>query len=322
MEDEFEKSVTIQADPSNIPRSKEADLIMKYPKSVKLEEPSGNKPILLIVEDNRDLRKYIKHTLSDQYYILEAEDGSKGLLKAFEHIPDLVISDLMMPGLDGVNLCEQLKTDHRTNHIPLIMLTAVADRDSKMESLEKGADDYILKPFDSEELMVRVKNLIDQRENLRNHYLSTYLNDSINPESPTQKEPFIEKLILCIQNHLTDPEFGVEELGQKIGLSRTQLYRKTMAIVNISPSELIRNSRLKMAAKLFREGNESVSEVLYSVGFSNPSNFATHFRNMFGKNPKEYMKQFLKGGTNNRSPGKKFHKPSRMHHFRLKLQPA
>lgn len=254
-------------------------------------QQTKDQAVILIVEDNQDLREYISRNLLDEYHILQAENGKKGLQAAIESIPDLVISDLMMPEMDGKDMCQRLKSDRRTNHIPLIMLTAKADRESKLESLETGADDYILKPFDAEELQVRVKNLIDQRRKLRERYRKEFLADTGGQEIPSPDNDFMQRVMVCMKQHLSESEFNVEQMGKELGYSRTQLYRKILAITDHTPSELIRGSRLKMAASMFRQGHKNVTRVMYAVGFDTSVNFPQHFRQMFGVNPSEYIKQ-------------------------------
>ncbi len=255
-------------------------------------EPDVHKDaVILIVEDNTDLRKYISGNLSRQYQILEAENGREGLNKAIESIPDLVISDLMMPEMDGVEMCDRLKKDTRTNHIPLIMLTAKADRDSKLESLEMGADDYIIKPFDAEELQVRVKNLIEQRRKLRERYRKEFLMDPTGHEIPPPEDEFLGRVMNCLNKHLTESEFNVEHLGKELGLSRSQLYRKILALTDYTPSEFIRNLRLRMAARMFLEGHRNVTKVLYMAGFNTPTYFTESFRELYGLNPSDYIRQ-------------------------------
>jgi len=247
-------------------------------------------PVILIVEDNPDLRDYISQSLQSHYQILQSDNGKKGFQIALENIPDLVISDLMMPEMDGMEMCHKLKSDHRTNHIPLIMLTAKADRDSKLESLETGADDYILKPFDAEELLVRVKNLIETRMKLRERFRKEFLADTDGQIIPPPEDEFMIRVMNCLKIHLTESEFNVEQMGKELGLGRTQLYRKILAMTDHTPSEFIRNNRLKMAARMFLEGHKNVTRVMYSVGFDTSVNFAQHFRQMFGVNPSEYVK--------------------------------
>jgi YesN/AraC family two-component response regulator len=258
------------------------------------KEIDKDKPVILIVEDNMDLKKYISGNLSGHYRILEAENGEEGLNTAIENIPDLVISDLMMPEMSGMELCDRIKKDIRTNHIPLIMLTARADRESKLESLETGADDYIIKPFDAEELQVRVKNLIEQRKKLREHYRKEFLTDPADHEIPPPEDKFLVRFMDCAKKHLKDPNFSVEQLGKELHLSRVQLYRKVLSLTDCTPSEFIRNIRLKTAARMFLEGHRNITSVLYTVGYSTPSHFTQSFRELFGMNPSEYIKQHTK----------------------------
>jgi DNA-binding response OmpR family regulator/nitrogen-specific signal transduction histidine kinase len=251
----------------------------------------SHEAVILVVEDNRDLRKYISQNLQDRYRILEAVNGSMGLEKAIESIPDLVVSDLMMPEMDGMEMCDLLKKDHRTDHIPVIMLTARADRDSKLDSYKTGADEYMIKPFDAEELQVRVKNLIEQRKRLRERYKKEFLTD---PEYNTLTEgtdKFLIQALTCLQKNLSNSTYNVDRLGQDLNLSQSQLYRKLVALTDLSPVEFIRNTRLKAAAKMFREGHKNISSVLYSVGFNTPSLFSRYFRELFGINPSHYIKQ-------------------------------
>jgi signal transduction histidine kinase/ligand-binding sensor domain-containing protein/DNA-binding response OmpR family regulator len=251
----------------------------------------SERPVILIVEDNADLRNYISGNLNEQYRILEAENGKKGLDSAIESIPDLVISDLMMPEMDGMEMCDRLKKDTRTNHIPIIMLTAKADRESKLEGLEMGADDYIIKPFDAEELQVRVRNLIEQRKKLRERYRKEFLSDPAGHEIHPPEDEFLARLMDCMNKHLEDPEFSVKQLGDELHLSHTQLYRKVLSLTDHTPNEYIRNTRLKMAARMFLEGQTNITSVLYTVGYNSPSYFTQNFKELFGLNPSEYIRK-------------------------------
>jgi DNA-binding response OmpR family regulator len=259
-----------------------------------IKEAAKGAPVVLIVEDNIDLSNYISRNLGNSYHILVAENGKAGLNSAIKNIPDLIISDVMMPEMDGMEMCHQLKTDERTNHIPVIMLTAKADMGSKIEGLETGADDYIIKPFDAEELRVRVKNLIEQRKKLRERYRKEFLTDPAGHEIPAPEDEFLVRVLDCTKKHLKESEFNVEQLGKELHLSRTQLYRKVLALTDYTPNEFIRNIRLKMAARMFLEGHRNVSSVLYTVGFNTPSYFTQSFRELFGINPSDYIKQKAK----------------------------
>jgi DNA-binding response OmpR family regulator/two-component sensor histidine kinase len=249
------------------------------------------KPLLLIVEDNSDVRSYIISHLEVDYRIQEAVDGEDGLEQAMNHIPDLIISDVMMPKMDGFELCEKLKTDERTNHIPIIMLTAKATSKDKIEGYETGADDYIMKPFDTKELKVRIKNLTEQRRKLREHFRkeSLFVLDDKNI-TKTDKE-FLKKAIEIIHGHLSDTSFGVDSFAEEIAISRSQLHRKLIALVGEPPGDIIRQVRLTASAKLIKEDFGNISEIAAEVGFSNPANFAQCFRKQFGVSPSDYKNQ-------------------------------
>jgi YesN/AraC family two-component response regulator len=213
----------------------------------------------------------------------------EGLELATENIPDLVISDVMMPHMDGMEMCSKLKSDERTSHIPVVMLTARADRGSKMEGLETGADDYIIKPFDPEELKVRVRNMIDQRKKLIEKFRKKFESDSTEAGAPPGDQ-FLERLMTILSQHLTDPEFNLAQLPDELHMSRAQMFRKVSAITGYTPKELIRNVRIKKAASLFRSGHHHVAQVMHQVGFNNQSYFGVCFRKLYGLTPTEYIR--------------------------------
>lgn len=255
-----------------------------------------NQPILLIVEDNTDLRVYIRSYLDQSYHIIEAENGKEGLKAAISHIPDLIISDVMMPEMDGYELSKHLKTDERTSHIPLILLTARASMESKIEGLETGADDFITKPFDAQELTVRVKNLINQRRKLTEKLMKKArekgvtnwleLSDSgIN----VMDQKFMQKALKVVEENLADPEFKIDHFSKAMALSHSQLYRKIHALTDQSPNKFIRSTRLQKAAEMIARHEANIAEIAYDVGFNNPSYFAACFKKQFGKLPSEYL---------------------------------
>jgi DNA-binding response OmpR family regulator len=249
-----------------------------------------DKPLILIVEDNADVRNYIKGHLDKVYRLMEANDGEEGLNKSHENIPDLVISDVMMPKMDGFQLCEKIKTDARTSHIPVILLTAKASGQDKIEGLETGADDYIMKPFDSKELMVRVKNLIEQRKKIVEHFKNNGLFEVSNLNITSRDKQFISKAIEIINKNISAENFDVNTLAGEIGLSRVQLHRKLTALIGHPSGDLIRIIRLTKAAKLIQSNFGNISEIAIEVGFNNPANFAKAFRAHFGVSPSEYKK--------------------------------
>ncbi|MFH6602396.1 ATP-binding protein [Maribacter algicola] len=244
-------------------------------------------PIALVVEDNDDLRFHVKNILEKTYHILLAKDGEEGERIALEKIPDIIISDVMMPKKDGFTLCDALKTNAKTSHIPIILLTAKSGQENKMQGLHHGADAYLTKPFASDELLVRIKNLISIRERLWQKVKETdgLLVDGLQLNS--MDDEFLQRVIKIIQAHLDDSTFSVELLASSVGFSRAQLHRKLKALVNKSANQLISEIRLNTAHKLLQNNTGNVSEVAYSVGFSNLSYFAKSFKEKFGISPSE-----------------------------------
>ncbi|MFC2088938.1 two-component regulator propeller domain-containing protein, partial [Calditrichota bacterium] len=224
-------------------------------------------PMILIVEDNADLRNYIRSNVEDSYQILEAENGKEGWEMATKEIPDLIISDVMMPEMDGFELCKKLKQDERTSHIPIILLTARAAREDKIEGLETGADDFIPKPFDAEELQIRIKNLINQRKKLREQFSkqNNLVFDQIIPTSADEK--FITRIMDIISQHISDSNFNLESLSNEAGMSQMHLYRKIKGLFGLSPAEFVKTIRLKQAAEMLKVKTGNISEVAYEVGF-------------------------------------------------------
>lgn len=245
---------------------------------------------ILIVEDNTDLRQYIRSNIEGQYRISEAENGEKGLEKATKDIPDLIISDVMMPWMDGFEFCTKIKTDERTSHIPVILLTARAAQEDKIEGLETGADDYLSKPFDVNELLVRIKNLIEQRRRLRERFSHENFLEPKAFAVSSADEAFLKKAIAIIQEHLTEPEFNVNRFSKEIGFSRSQLHRKILGLTNLVPNHFIRMLRMQHAKQLLDKKYATVSEIAYESGFSNLSYFSRCFKEQFGQTPSEYEK--------------------------------
>jgi signal transduction histidine kinase/ligand-binding sensor domain-containing protein/DNA-binding response OmpR family regulator len=253
-----------------------------------LSADKAGKPLLLIVEDNSDVGNYIIGHLEDDYRIQEAIDGEDGFNKSIEQIPDLIVSDVMMPKMDGFELCNKLKTDERTSHIPVILLTAKTTSKDKIEGYETGADDYIMKPFDANELIVRVKNLIEQRKRIKEHFIKEGLFEiSVEQIGPTDKN-FLKKIVEIINKHISDTSFNIDAFADEVSMSRMQLHRKLVALVGEPPGSLIRRVRLSKAAKLIVDNFGNISEIALEVGFSNPANFAHSFRQQFGVSPSDY----------------------------------
>ncbi|MFZ5518590.1 MAG: response regulator [Candidatus Zhuqueibacterota bacterium] len=246
---------------------------------------------ILIVEDNDDIRSYIRDDLSEDYDIAEASNGIEGLETARKIIPDLIISDIIMPGMDGNTLCQQLKTDERTSHIPVILLTARSSEEDKTHGLIIGADDYIVKPFNVNELKARVHNLIKSRQQLRERFSRDIKLEPRNIYISSIDEKFLQRVIKTIEENIHDSDFGVESLSQAVRMNRVQLYRKIKSLTNQTVNDFIRILRLKRAAQLLEQSNLTVTEIAYEVGFSDSSNFARDFRKHFGKPPSAYIQK-------------------------------
>jgi signal transduction histidine kinase/DNA-binding response OmpR family regulator len=245
------------------------------------------KSLVLIVEDNADVCSYIFDHLRDKYALLEARNGKIALELAREHLPDLIVSDVMMPEMDGFALCRAVKNDFLTSHIPLIMLTAKATKEAKFEGLETGADDYLTKPFDVLELEVRIKNIIESRKKLRDKYKRELLLEPATINTELLKDNFLKKLLNITEEKLTDTEFDTEQLVKEFSLGRRQVFRKIQALTGYTPGQFIRTIRLKRAFQLIKNKNGTVTEIAYEVGFSNLSYFTKCFREQFGKLPSE-----------------------------------
>ena len=253
---------------------------------------NGDKNIILIVEDNADVREYIKDSLGNEFQIEEAQNGEQGVRKAEQIIPDLIISDVMMPKLDGNELTKRLKNDEKTSHIPIILLTAKSEQASKLEGLERGADAFLTKPFDTKELRVRINNLITNRRNLQEKFSKIeYV-----PEKRIQEkkltnleEQFICKVMEVIENHISEEDFTIEQFGNEVGMSRVQLHRKLKALSGKSPSNYLRSVRLARARQMIEEQKGTISEIAYSVGFSSPQYFTRSFKEEFGYPPSDLV---------------------------------
>ena len=247
--------------------------------------------LVLVIEDNDDVRAFIRSSINHQYRIAEADNGEEGVRLAQQQVPDLIITDLMMPKLDGYQVCATLRGDERTSHIPIIMLTAKADLDSKLEGLESGADAYLAKPFNQRELLAQMTNLVRLRRQLRERYSQKTLWATAEIDLPSMEQAFLDRVRIAIEAHLDDDQYSVDRLSDDVGLSRTQLHRKLKALLNQSPGDLIRLVRLERARMLLQINAGTVAEVAYRVGFSNPANFSTSFSNYFGYAPSEVKKQ-------------------------------
>ena len=273
---------------------KEGAIVMAGQESLTVDnntdEKSNNKEktkeVVLVIDDNQDVRDYVKTLLNDKYSVIEAGNGSEGLKLAIANVPDIIICDVMMPVMDGMECCRRLKAEPRTSHIPVMMLTAYSMDEQKIKGYECGADSYISKPFSSELLMARLNNLIDNRNRLKD-FLGDKAVIHTTPLTDTDKG-FVEKLRELIEKNMGNPDFSVEDMGEKIGFSRVQLYRKAKALTGYTPIELLRIARLNKANAIIKTSTEkSISEIAYEVGFSSPSYFTKCYKEFFGENPTE-----------------------------------
>lgn len=244
---------------------------------------------VLVVEDNPDLRGYISSILSKSYKVIQAVDGIDGLEKAESNIPDLIVSDVMMPRMDGYSLCRELKASKNTDHIPLILLTAKASRENKLEGLEIGADDYLIKPFDETELEVRIKNLISIRAQLQKKYQDEFWLKPNMGKIDSVHEMFLAQIKEAIEKNLDNDQFSVDDLGTEIAMSRSQVHRKLKALTDKSATTFIRNYRLHRAAELLKQEVGTITEIAYQVGFSSQTYFSSSFQELFGCAPSEYV---------------------------------
>jgi len=250
---------------------------------------------ILVVDDEREMRDFLEKKLSSKFHVLIAKEGKEALSIILKQQPDLVISDIMMPIMDGMELCREIKKNININHTPVILLTAKSSKDNYLESLNLGADAYIPKPFDITILVRTAVNLINNRKLLKNSYDGSQLQkDKVEQvKLKSSDEVLLEKIMTCINKNLNNPELNVEIIAQAVGLSRVHLYRKLKELTNQSASDLIRNIRLKQAAALLSSKPLSIAEVAYAVGYSNMSTFSTNFKKLYGISPKKYQEDNL-----------------------------
>lgn len=270
--------------------------VLMVPEKEEVSQPLEDLPRILIVEDNAEVRAYVKSVFAGTYLVLEAEDGKEGLQVALEEIPDIIISDVMMPYVDGISLCKQLKSDPKTSHIPVILLTARTSLIFKVEGLETGADDYVTKPFNPRVLQLKVKNLLKTLEQTRKLFKDNEVL-KIEPNRVTLNsadEKFVSQVLESIEKNMSTSEYSVEVLCDDVGMSRMQLYRKLKALTGLSANEFIRSIRLKRAAQLLEQNQLTVAEITYEVGFSDLQYFRECFKKMFAVTPTEYAQRFIR----------------------------
>jgi DNA-binding response OmpR family regulator len=249
---------------------------------------------ILLIDDNPDIRQLLRNQLAPFYRILQAEDGLEGLHQITEASPDLILCDVMMGEMDGIELCRTIKSDPELNAIPIILLTARSSDHAVLEGLEAGADDYIIKPFHPKTLKAKIDNLIASRSRLRDQYSRSILLKPTDMEISSEDEVFLQELVDHISRHLDDADFSVAILADLMAMSRRQLERKVKSVCEKSPADLIRSLRMERASELLHAQAGSIADIAYQVGFRSPSHFTATFKSYFGEVPSEYVKDATK----------------------------
>ena len=255
----------------------------------------SNKPLILIIDDSNDMVDFIRISLGEKYNFISAENGEEGLQKAFSFLPELIISDIMMPVMDGLALCKRIKEDSKTSHISIILVSAKGLTSQKIEGIKTGADVYITKPFEIEFLEANIDHLLNRKRELVD-YLKNVLNNQVtaDPGKENVDEKFIKKVMNVIEANISNPDFGVEQLSGEVGMSASYLYRKLKSLTQLSTNEIIKKYRIKKASILLKNKGGNVTEIMYDVGFSNLSYFSKCFKAEFGLNPKDYQQKMSK----------------------------
>jgi signal transduction histidine kinase/ligand-binding sensor domain-containing protein/DNA-binding response OmpR family regulator len=276
------------------PRYHQRIAITPFTEAIKQTEPysaTESLPLLLLVEDNADVRSFLADELKDQYAILEAHDGLEGLKLTMNKIPDIIVSDILMPNMNGIELCQKIKNDMRSSHIPVILLTALSSEEKQLEGYSTGADDYMMKPVNLSLLKARITNIFANRQKIFDHFSKTpaILPSDLNIDNPSTE--FINRVVQLIESNISDTSFTSDILQQELGMSRTNLYRKLKSLSGMSVNIFIRTIRLKKAAQLIQNGKYNVSQVAYECGFEDPKYFSECFRDYFHVSPSKFIQK-------------------------------
>ena len=267
---------------------------------IQVDDNIYNLPSILIVDDEIEIRSFLKEAFKNKYDVILAIDGEDGLKKLDEHKPQLVISDIMMPKLDGYEFCENIKSNLETCHIPVILLTALSNEAKKLEGLELGADDYISKPFSIKHLEVKVKQLIESRQRIIDYFSKSSILPNNDLKLGESDREFLIKVNHSMENNMSQSSFGTEELSKDIGMSRSHFYRKLKQLTGQVPNEYLRNFRLQNAVKIMEENKDlNATQVMYKIGIESPSYYATSFKKLYGMSPSEFIKKLKDTSENN-----------------------
>ena len=291
----FTVSIPVETEEHALAAEHEISLSSSTLPDLSLEDTSGEldydstKPAILVIDDNADIRSYIRGLLYPEYSVLEAADGMEGIRKAMKYVPDVIISDIMMPGMDGIDCCRQLKNELQTCHIPIILLTACSLDEQRIKGYDGGADSYISKPFNSQVLLSRVRNLLESTQRIKQAMGEATLVTRDNVCD--MDKDFVNRFKSLIEEQMGNSELNVENLGKEMGLSRVQLYRKIKSLTNYAPNELLRIARLKRASVLLSTTDQSIAEVCYEVGFTSPSYFTKCYKDFYGEGPSDLLKR-------------------------------
>ena len=258
-----------------------------------------NAPLVLLVEDNEDFRFYLKDNLRSSFKILEASNGKEGWQKALALHPQLVVSDISMPEMNGIELCKKLKSDKRTKHIPIILLTALTAEEEQLKGLETGASDYMTKPFNFEILHSKIKNLLTLQQTFKKTYTRQINMQSPEMEIVSEDEKFLNTILQYIEDNLQNQQLSVEDLSKHVGMSKVSLYKKCLKVTGKTPIDFIRSIKLEKAAVLLEKSNKTISEICYMVGFGTPNHFARTFKEKYNILPSEYIAEKRNSNKNN-----------------------
>jgi YesN/AraC family two-component response regulator len=271
----------------------EINITEQYAEAGETASPAekNKKPVLLLVEDNEDFRFYLKDNLREFFNIVEAADGKQGWQKTLAVHPHMVVSDISMPGMTGIDLCIKIKKDARTRQIPVILLTAFAGEEKHLKGLEIGASDYIIKPFNFEIMLSRIKNILAEHDTLRKTYTRQVEAKSTNINVTPPDEKFIQQALQIIEKNIGNPDFSVEEMSRQLFMSRVSAYKRIFALTGKTPVEFIRSVRLQRAAQLLAKTDLTVAEIAYQVGFNNPKYFTRYFKGIYNMVPSAYQAQ-------------------------------